>query len=784
MGDGNFYLGKKFSLSEKKIEEKKFLYETEDLTTHAVVFGMTGSGKTGLCITMLEEAIEEEIPIIVIDPKGDVSNLALMFPEMKSEDFKKWVSPVEARKEGMTIDEYAEKIANMWKKGLFDWGIEKEKIVEIKNKANIRIFTPGSSAGLPISILEGFKKPEESFEDDEEALVEKIRNSVSALLSLLDIESDPLKSKPHILISNIIEFYWRKEQSISIEELILNIQKPPIKKLGVFDINQIIDERERVELAFKINNIVASPSFRFWTSGMPMSAENLYSKKGSKVPVNIFYIAHLSENERMFFVSLLLNEILFWIRKQKGTSDLKYIFYMDEIFGYLPPYPLNPPSKTPLLLLLKQARAFGLGVVLVTQNPKDIDYKGLTNAGSWFIGRLQAEGDKERVAEGLEGLSGKDGEVVDGKEAKEYMSSLKKRVFMIKNVHKPGIEFFHTRWAISYLTGPLTREQIKGLKGENPPVEISAATQKELSQETTTKKTRDDLLPYLPTTEIQIKNLFEFDPNSKDKYYAPYFYIESEIIYDESKYSLNIREEYTVELPAFDWEDEIKLIKEKREYSSEPDEDVLGYKPFSKKINYSTITKIKKRVKNYIFSTQSLNLFINKELNLISKVGESEDDFKFRCREIVEKKIDKEVEKIKDTYERKIERIKDRIERERVKLEKLKGEYNSKKVEEYISIGETVLGLLLGSKSRRVLSTAARKRRMTSTTTGRIKEGEMKISQYEEELESFKEELEDKIADLEDRYYEMADNIENFEVRLEKDDIIISEVSILWKLKS
>ena len=782
MGDGVFYLGKNFLLSEKKLGKEKFLYETEDLTTHAVVFGMTGSGKTGLCITMLEEAIEEEIPIIVIDPKGDVSNLALIFPEMKKEDFLKWVSPVEAKKEGMSVDEYSEKIANLWKKGLNEWDVSKEKIKRIKDKADIRIFTPGSSSGLPISILEGFKKPEESFDEDEEALVEKIRNSVSALLSLLDIESDPLKSKPHILISNIIEFYWRKGQSISIEELILNIQKPPIKKLGVFDINQIIDEKERVELAFKINNIVASPSFRFWTSGTPLSAGKLYEKRGEKVPVNIFYIAHLSENERMFFVSLLLNEILFWIRKQKGTSDLKYIFYMDEIFGYLPPYPLNPPSKTPLLLLLKQARAFGLGLVLVTQNPKDIDYKGLTNAGSWFIGRLQAEGDKERVAEGLEGLPGKDGEIVNSKEAKEYMSSLQKRVFMIKNVHKAGIDFFHTRWAISYLTGPLTREQIKELKKELP-FEEKSLFSNEGSKTEKSKNTREDLLPYLPSTEIQIKNLFESSPDSSNKFYSPYFLLKSEIVFDESRYSLSIREKYTVEIPAYKETEEFTLKKEAKEYSSEPDENVLGFKPFSKKINYSEITKIKKKAKNYIFSTQTLKLFINRDLKLISKPEESEDDFKFRCREIVERKIDKEVEKIKDSYERRIERIRDRIERERVRLEKLKGEYNNKKIEEYISIGETVLGLLLGSKSRRVLSTAARKRRMTASTKGRIREGEMKISQYEEELESFKEELEDKVAEIEDRYYEIADNIERYEVRLEKDDIIISDVFILWKLE-
>jgi hypothetical protein len=777
---GKFYLGKKFK---KKIEEEKFLYKAEDLTTHAVVFGMTGSGKTGMSVTMLEEAIENDIPIIVIDPKGDVSNLKLIFPELSPEEFKKWVSPVEARKEGKTIDEYAKEVSERWKNGLKEWGIGKDKIKKIKDKSDVRIFTPGSSAGLKISILEGFKKPEEDFEGDEEAQVEKIRNSVSALLSLLDIESDPLKSKPHILISNLIEYYWRNGKSLSIEELIINIQKPPIKKLGVFDINQIIDEKERVELAFNINNIIASPSFRFWTSGMPLSVEKLYEKKNGKIPVNIFYIAHLSENERMFFVSLLLNEIVYWLRKQKGSSDLKYIFYMDEIFGYIPPYPKNPPSKKPLLLLLKQARAFGLGVVLVTQNPKDIDYKGLTNAGSWFIGRLQAEGDKERVAEGLSGIVDRAGESLEISETKEIMSSLKKRVFMIKNVHRQGIDLFHTRWAITYLAGPLTREQIKGFKGsENIGYEKTENLIRDNSK-METKESNTGLLPYLPAVKADIMNYFEETDNPAEYRYVPSFLIKSSVVFDEQKFGLYIRKKRIFELPienSPDW-GKAKEYEEEKEFSQDPDEGIKGFEPFETDVNYKKIRELKTSFKNYLFTNHTIKLFINRELNLISEEGESEESFRLKCKETVEKMIDREVEKAKDSFERKIDRYQDRLDREKIRLDKLEREYSSKKTEEIVSIGETVLGLILGKSSRRALSTAARRRRMTASQGGRIEEQKEKLSQLEEEIKQLKEELEDKIMDIEDKFYDKADSIEPFEVRLEKDDIVISEIAILWK---
>jgi hypothetical protein len=831
---GFFYLGKEFSLDSDKLMDQGYLYNASDLTTHGVVFGMTGSGKTGLCIDLLEEAINEDIPVIIVDPKGDVANLALVFPELSPGDFKKWVSPAQAQREGKDLDTYAAEVAEKWEKGLNSWGINREDILPLQQKMDLRIFTPGSSAGMPVSIIQGFKAPGPELARDEEGLLEKIRNTVSALLSLLGIGADPLTSQPHILISNIIDHYWRLGRDLSLEELIINIQKPPFQRLGVFEVNQLMDEKERVELAFKINNIVAAPSFRFWKTGMPLSAGCLFEKKAGRVPVNIFYIAHLNDNERMFFLSLLLNDIVDWIRKQPGAVDLKYLFYMDEIYGYLPPYPQNPPSKNPLMILMKQARAFGLGVVLVTQNPKDIDYKALTNTGTWFIGKLQAEMDRERVMEGLRGILDASGDSLDTTEINNLLSSLKKRVFLVKNVHESGVKLFQTRWAISYLAGPLTREQIKELiltekavpqqvpmqqqwdvpspvpppgveaaqvppyvpsfapprPPYSPPPPMPSAVPPPIPTAgpppgPSSMPTRSDLLPFAPQADTPIEYLYESSADSQGKFYSPYLYLQGEVIFDDNQLGVYVRKKYFTSVPMdanIDW-GESQLKETEVEYASVPDPAIMGYETLKTKLNYSTLRNMQSSFKNYLFSQHVLRLLINRDLKLVSEADESEESFRTRCREVVEKMIDKEIEHLKDTYERKIERLGDQIEREKIKVQKLQKEASSKRTEEFLSIGESVLGVLLGGKSVRGLATAARRRRSTASASDRAKLGKTKLSQLEEDILQLQEELEDKIADIEDKYYEKADKVEPFDIRLEKEDIIIARQSILWKLK-
>ncbi len=791
MADGMFYLGKELTGKGEELG-KDYLLDADDLTTHAMVLGMTGSGKTGLCLDLVEEAIEAEIPLIIIDPKGDITNLALMFPEFTAADFQPWVAPEEAEKKGITLEQYAAETAAKWKKGLESWGITKEKVQKIKDNADIRIFTPGSSTGLPISILEGFQKPDMAFEDDIEIMVERIQNAVSALLALLDVDNDPLKSKPHILISNIIEHYWRLGRSLSIEDLIVNLQNPPFKKLGAFDIDQLIEPKERAELAFKINNIIASPTFRFWTAGMPLAAETLYKRSNGRTPVNIFYIAHLTESERMFFLTLLLNEVVYWIRMQSGSSKLKYLFYMDEIFGYLPAYPQNPSSKKPLLLLLKQARAFGLGLILATQNPKDIDYKGLTNMGTWFIGKLQAEGDRERVMEGLSGLSTEAGQTISLNDVKQMMAALATRRFLVKNVHTAGLKTFQSRWAISYLAGPLSRPQLK-LIAHKPEGTASSFMKPTPSQTeaaytpgavtATTGQTGPHLLGYMPQTELALESFFDHS-NPAGSYYAPELYMDGELIFDDTKLGIYVRKPFYLRTPiveAPNWRN-AQIKEEPIAMVPVAKPNAKGYEPINTKLNFTLMKRIQTSFKEFLFANLAMDFFINKDLNLASKGDETKEAFLQRCRDVVESSINKEVDKLKDTYAHKIERIEDRIQQEKLTVQNLEREHSSKRNEELLSIGESVLGLLMGSKARTGLSSAARKRRATSSVAGRVEVKKTKMSQLQEELQALQQELEDKVADIEDASFKKADNIEPLAIRLEKEDIIISRQAILWKL--
>ncbi|HUU37412.1 MAG TPA: DUF87 domain-containing protein, partial [Candidatus Desulfaltia sp.] len=400
---GLFYLGKTVDPKTQAVTPDYLLYDSKDLVTHAVCVGMTGSGKTGLCIGLLEEAAIDNIPALIVDPKGDLGNLALLFPELRPEDFRPWINEDEAAQKGLSPDDYAREQADLWRRGLAEWGQDENRIRSLVEAADISIYTPGSNAGLLLSALKSFAAPPPELVEDSDLFSQRISTTVSGLLGLLGIQADPLQSREHILVSNLLEAAWRTGESLDLPVLIQRVQSPPLKRLGVFELDAFYPASERNKLAVMLNNILAAPGFASWLEGYPLEIDSLLYTPSGKPRLSILSIAHLSDAERMFFVTLLLNQLLGWMRRQPGTSSLRALFYMDEIFGFFPPV-AEPPSKRPLLTLLKQARAFGLGLVLTTQNPVDLDYKGLANTGTWFIGRLQTENDKKRLLDGLAGV--------------------------------------------------------------------------------------------------------------------------------------------------------------------------------------------------------------------------------------------------------------------------------------------------------------------------------------------------------------------------------------------
>ena len=656
---GAFYLGRPYDLKEKKPGQGLVLYDSKDLVTHAVCVGMTGSGKTGLCVALLEEAAIDGIPSIIIDPKGDLANLLLTFPELSTADFAPWVNEEDAQKKNLSTNEYATSQAEFWKKGLADWGQDGARIKRLREAADFRIYTPGSNAGIPVSILKSFAAPPESIRDDNELMTERVNTTVTSLLGLVGIEADPIKSREHILISNILNSAWAESRDLDIAALIQQIQTPPMTRVGVLDVESFFPSKDRFELAMSLNNLLAAPGFSSWMEGEPLDIQQILHTPEGKPRVAIFSIAHLGDAERMFFVSLLLNQTLGWMRTQSGTTSLRAILYMDEIFGYFPPV-ANPPSKLPLLTLLKQGRAYGLGVVLVTQNPVDLDYKGLSNTGTWFIGRLQTERDKARVLEGLEGVAAGSGQKFDRQQMDQTMAGLSNRIFLLNNVHEDGTEVFESRWAMSYLRGPLTRTQIKSLMQRakdqptaTPPMpavagQASATAPAPASQPTQAASATTSAASQRPVLPPEVSQFFipvRGGESNSTLMYQPMLLGAADVHFSSSR-SLEMTQQLCLLATindgpiAVDWaqaemidfpvEDLEQTANEGAQFASLPS-------AASKAKNYAAW---KKDLANWVYRNQRLELLESPSLDLASNPGESERDFRVRLQLLAREKRD------------------------------------------------------------------------------------------------------------------------------------------------
>src|SRR5512134_3198509 len=552
---GVFYLGRPYDLATKQAKPGWLLYDSKDLVTHAVCVGMTGSGKTGLCLSLLEEAAIDNIPAIIIDPKGDLGNLMLTFPSLTGEAFQPWINEDEARKKGLSPGEYAIQQADLWKKGLASWQQDEARIQRLRDAVDVAIYTPGSNAGLPVSILKSFAAPDADVREDAELLRERISTTVTSLLGLLGIEADPIQSREHILLSTILDQTWKNGEDLDLAALIHAIQSPPVSKIGVMDVDSFFPEKDRFALAMKLNNLLAAPGFQAWLEGEALDIRQLLYGPSGKPRLAIFSIAHLNDAERMFFVTLLLSQMVGWMRAQSGTTSLRALLYMDEIFGYFPPV-ANPPSKLPLLTLLKQARAFGLGVVLATQNPVDLDYKGLANTGTWFIGRLQTERDKARVLEGLEGASAGSGKKFDKGRMERILAGLGNRIFLMNNVHEDEPVVFETRWCLSYLRGPLTRTHIKMLM--DPVKRESSSVKRQAPEKTAASPAASRLAPHAsrpmlpPDVPQQFVPLRGTQPPESELVYVPMLLGSARVRFSDAKSGTDTTQDVTALAPMTD----------------------------------------------------------------------------------------------------------------------------------------------------------------------------------------------------------------------------------------
>jgi hypothetical protein len=786
---GAFYLGKEYDLASRTLKEDLILYDSKDLNTHAVIIGMTGSGKTGLGIGILEEALIDNIPIIAIDPKGDLPNLLLNFPDLGPEDFRPWVNAQDALNKGLTIDQFAAKQAETWRKGLADWGQGPDRIARLKATADFSVYTPGSHAGIPVSVLRSFSPPPPGTLEDPDLLREQIQTTATSLLALLGIEADPIISREHILLSNIFETVWSEAKSLDLAGLIHAIQAPPFERIGVMDLESFYPAKERFALAMRMNNLLASPGFESWLEGEPLNiGQMLYTAQG-KPRACIFTISHLSDSERMFFVSMLLNEILGWMRTQPGTSSLRAILYMDEIFGYFPPVG-NPPSKTPLLTLLKQARAFGLGVVLSTQNPVDLDYKGLSNTGTWFIGRLQTERDKGRVLEGLEGAAAGSG--FDRSRMEEILAGLGKQVFLLHNVHENEPVIFQTRWVMSYLRGPMTREQIKVLMAHRK----SPAT--DVAKISAYPAVADPLKPSLAVLTAKGPPLV---PPGIDTFYLaasgaghgvvyyPAVVGRMDIHYSDARYKIDTTETLALaaqleEGPvALDWDTAIKfdpLALEAAPITGGEHADL----PTAAQ-NVSNFRKWSKDLLRWVRQNQPLMLLSSESFGLISQLGESESEFRLRLVQLMREKRDLEVEKLRKKYDTRFTTLKDRLMRAEQAIAREDEQAKASKMQTAISFGTAILGAFLGRKA--VSAASAQRVGTAMRSASRVQKEKMDVARAQERAEAVRLQL----SELDDRLQEdidaigfsmdaEAEKLEKISVKPKSTDITLEIFGLAW----
>jgi hypothetical protein len=801
---GAFYLGRPYDLKSEQPKEGIVLYDSKDLVTHAVCVGMTGSGKTGLCITLLEEAAIDGIPSIVIDPKGDLSNLLLTFPELKPEDFAPWINEEDALKKGMSAADYAKQQAELWRTGLASWGQDSSRIKRLREAADFCVYTPGSNAGIPISILKSFAAPPPSIREDHELLTERIGTTATSLLGLLGIDADPIKSREHILLSNILSNEWSKGSDLDIAGLIQQIQSPSLTKVGVMDLDSFFPPKERFELAMALNNLLAAPAFAGWMEGEPLDIQNVLYTPTGKPRVSIFSIAHLSDAERMFFVSLLLNQVLGWMRMQSGTTSLRAILYMDEIFGYFPPV-ANPPSKLPLLTLLKQGRAFGLGVVLATQNPVDLDYKGLSNSGTWFIGRLQTERDKARVLEGLEGVAAGTGLKFDRQEMEQTLAGLKTRIFVLNNAHEDGTEVFETRWAMSYLRGPLTRNQIKTLMapvraqptaGTTPQATSAtgAAAQSALSSAPATLgqplasaagKDRPLIAPEVAQYFVPVRS----SGSGASLVYQPMLIGAAEVRFADKK--IDVNKEVNVLAPigagavAVDWENVTSFELPISDLEQEPDEGAQFGElptPAGKPKSYE---KWQKELASWLYKNQKLEVFRSPRLGQVANPDESERDFLIRLQQAAREQRDAAVEKLRQKFAPKIAAIEERRRRAEQAVEREAEQAKGQKMQTAISFGATLLSSFMGRKSLSMTTlgratTAARGVGRSMKETQDVGRAQETVAALNQQLTDLNADFQSEVAALEKSFDPETEPLETVTLKPTKANITTKLVGLAW----
>jgi ElaB/YqjD/DUF883 family membrane-anchored ribosome-binding protein len=784
----DLHLGFRLDPKSGKPGADRLTLESGDLTTHAAIVGMTGSGKTGLGVVLLEEALLAGVPCLVLDPKGDMGNLLLTFPDLAPASFRPWVNEDDARSEGLSLDEFAARTATVWREGLESHGIDAARIQALRDAAEFEIYTPGSEAGIPLNVIGSLKAPPLSWDSDAETLRDEIEGTVTSLLGLVGVAADPLSSREHVLLANLVENAWRAGQDLDLGTLIGQVQSPPVRKLGVFEVDAFFPPKERTELALKLNALIASPSFAAWTAGDALDPGALLRTAAGKPRCAIVYLAHLSDSERQFVVTLVLSKLVTWMRGQSGTSDLRTLAYMDEVFGFVPPT-ATPPAKKPILTILKQGRAFGVGLALATQNPVDLDYKAMSNAGTWLVGRLQTERDKARVLEGLESAAGS----TDVSALDAAIGGLEKRQFLLVSAKSPTPVLFQTRWAMSYLRGPLTKEQIGSLTAGVPRAEPEAPP-----APAAPAPAADDASPVAPGVAAGITVSY-LDPAAA---WAPqiggvtggprlhaFLAARVSLRYDDSRAGVDESQEFEAVYGPLDGgvdlDSETIVDYDDRDFGgAAPDGAayVLSQAPLDKA---SFFDGAQRGIRERLVRNRPLELLRNTPLKLTSRPGETADQFAARCDEAAQAEADREAAKVRDRLEAKQERLQSALELAQRRAEEVAAGERTYQTTELVAGAGAVLGALLGGRRStrsiaRALGSASSRRGTSTRARERTETARHRAQEAADDLEALEQEILDEIARIDEEWRAKAAEVETVSIRLEATDVQVVETRLVW----
>ncbi len=799
---GELFIGEEIESDSGDRTGESVLLDAADFTTHGVIVGMTGSGKTGLGVVLLEEALMSGVPVLAIDPKGDLSNLSLTFPNLAPSDFEPWIDEGAARVEQTTVPELAASTAEMWKNGLASWGHDGDDIAKLQASANPIIYTPGSTSGVPLNALGRLSKPDS---DDPQVLQDEVDSTVAGLLSLVGIESDPLSGREHILMANLITRAWASDAPMDLPTLLGQMMDPPIRKLGVLELDSFFPAKDRTALVMKLNGLLASPSFAAWAEGAPLDMQSMLWDSNGDPRAAIVSLSHLDEAERQFAVTLVLSKLISWMRAQSGTGELRVLVYIDEVAGYAPPT-ANPPTKGPILTLLKQARAFGVGLVLSTQNPVDLDYKAISNAGTWMIGRLQTEQDKNRLVDGLRSADGG----VDVAEVERIISGLGKRQFVLRSARSSKLPLLTTRWAMSYLAGPLTRDQIGELMvdqkaalegaptadgGSSAATPAGGAASAPAEPEAPTLADNESSVPPSVPDSLPMKYVHSSAPwldavgaREGGTKLMPALAARMNLLFDETKADLRHNEEWEAIIPltgdAIDADDAIEVDFDDRDFVNDGPTNPVYVMP-SFNLTATAIKKAQTDLRARLYTGETLSLQHNPDLKLWSRPGESAEDFAKRCEAAADDKADEAAAKLRTKLETKYDRVQAALAKAEDRVVELEESAKGRKTQNVINIGTSILGGLLGGRrSARSLGGAARRmasgKRQSDSTEARLHTAQNRVAEKIEELEELEAELQDAVIEIDDEWTEKAENIETDEIPLEKTDITVEDLLLVW----